>query len=184
MFTRISFPKKNRNLKHFLNSVNLLFKKIHSFQNYDLHLLLLTFKQMITNETNRYVSPYENDLRRIFNEKNKSKTALISSWDTLSLSDRGVLKKIKGNWKWLHLLLKDYIPSMPLWSNLIHSISNNVKHVGLSKRLSRLMISKDKRINQIKRIQLAERVHRKTDLVISSLAKDLCSQVANADVKQ
>ena len=28
---------------------------------------------MITNETNRYVSPYENDLRRIFNEKNKEK---------------------------------------------------------------------------------------------------------------
>ncbi|CAF1976168.1 unnamed protein product [Rotaria magnacalcarata] len=140
-------------------------------------------KNMITNETNRYVSPYENDLRRIFNEKNKSKTALISSWDTLSISDRTILRKIKGNWKWLHLLLKDYIPSMPLWSNLIHSISNNVKHVRLNKRITRLMISKDKRINQIKRIQLAERVHRKTDLVISSLAKDLHSQVANADLK-
>ncbi|CAF4764486.1 unnamed protein product, partial [Rotaria socialis] len=141
-------------------------------------------KNMITNETNRYVSPYENDLRRIFNEKNKSKTALISSWDTLSISDRTILRKIKGNWKWLHLLLKDYIPSIPLWSNLIHSISNNVKHVRLNKRITRLMISKDKRINQIKRIQLAERVHRKTDLVISSLAKDLNSQVANADLKQ
>ncbi|CAF2777231.1 unnamed protein product [Rotaria sp. Silwood2] len=141
-------------------------------------------KNMITNETNRYISPYENDLRRIFNEKNKSKTALISSWETLSISDRTILKKIKGNWKWLHLLLKDYIPSIPLWSNLIHSISNNLKHVRLNKRMSRLMISKDKRLNQIKRIQLAERVHRKTDLVISSLAKDLYSQVTNADLKQ
>jgi hypothetical protein len=46
------------------------------------------------------------------------------------------------------------------------------------------MVSKDKRINQIRRIQLAERVHGKTDLVISSLAKDLYSQVANADSKQ
>jgi hypothetical protein len=139
---------------------------------------------MITNETNRYISPYENDLRRIFNEKNKSKTALISSWETLSISDRSILKKIKGNWKWLHLLLKDYIPSIPLWSNLIHSISNNLKHVRLNKRLTRLMVNKDKRINQIKRIQLAERVHGKTDLVISSLAKDLHSQVTNADFKQ
>lgn len=140
--------------------------------------------KMITNETNRYISPYENDLRRIFNEKNKSKTALISSWDTLSLSDRSILKKIKGNWKWLHLLLKDYIPSIPLWSNLIHSISNNLKHVRLNKRITRLMVNKDKRINQIKRIQLAERVHGKTDLVISSLAKDLHLQVSNADLKQ
>lgn len=140
-------------------------------------------KNMITNETNRYISPYENDLRRIFNEKNKSKTALISSWETLSSSDRSILKKIKGNWKWLHLLLKDYIPSIPLWSNLIHSISNHLKHVRLNKRLARLMVTKDKRINQIKRLQLAERVHGKTDLVINSLAKDLHAQVINADSK-
>ena len=140
-------------------------------------------KNMITNETNRYISPYENDLRRIFNEKNKSKTALISSWETLSSSDRSILKKIKGNWKWLHLLLKDYIPSIPLWSNLIHSISNHLRHVRFNKRLTRLMHMKDKRINQIKRIQLAERVHGKTDLVISSLAKDLHAQVINADSK-
>lgn len=138
---------------------------------------------MITNETNRYVSPYESDLRRIFNEKNKSKTALISSWDTLSVSDRTIFKKIKGNWKWLHLILRDYIPSIPLWSNLIHSISNNLRHIRLNKRMTRLITSKDKRINQIKRIQLAERVHRKTSFVISSLAKDLHSQVANADSK-
>ena len=136
------------------------------------------------NESNRYVSPFENDLRRIFNEKNKSKTALISSWNTLSVADRTILNKIKGNWKWLHLLLKDYMPSMPLWSNLIHSVSNNLKHVRFPKRITRLMVSKDKRVNQIKRIQLAERVHGKTDLVISSLAKDVHYQVANADLKQ
>lgn len=140
-------------------------------------------KNMITSEVNRYISPYENDLRRIFHEKNKSKTALIDSWESLSPSDRIILKKIKGNWKWLHLLLKDYIPSMPLWSNLIHSISNHLKHVRLDQRLTRLMVTKDKRINQIKRIQLAERVHRKTDLVIASLAKDLHAQVTNADSK-
>ncbi|CAF4458646.1 unnamed protein product, partial [Adineta steineri] len=94
---------------------------------------------MITNETNRYTSPFENDLRRIFNEKNKSKTALISSWDTLSISDRTTLKKIKGNWKWLNLLLKDYMPSIPLWSNLIHSVTNNLKHIRLHKRITQLM---------------------------------------------
>ncbi|CAF3570026.1 unnamed protein product [Adineta steineri] len=140
-------------------------------------------KNMITNETNRYISPFENDLRRIFNEKNKSKTALISSWDTLSISDRTTLKKIRGNWKWLNLLLKDYMPSIPLWSNLIHSVTNNLKHIRLHKRITQLMVSKDKRIQQIKRIQAAERIHGKTDLIISSLAKDLHTQVANADIR-
>ena len=40
---------------------------------------------MFINETIGYTSPYENDLRRIFNDKNKSKAALASSWDKLSI---------------------------------------------------------------------------------------------------
>ncbi|CAF0981775.1 unnamed protein product [Adineta steineri] len=77
----------------------------------------------------------------------------------------------------------NYMPSIPLWSNLIHSVTNNLKHIRLHKRITQLMVSKDKRIQQIKRIQAAERIHGKTDLIISSLAKDLHTQVANADIR-
>jgi len=127
---------------------------------------------MITNENNRYVSPYETDLREIFNEKNQSKTMLISSWETLSNSDRTILKKIKGNWKWLHLLLKDYIPTIPLWSNCV---SNQFKH----KDLAKFLANKTQRLNQIKHIHTNERF----DLVIQNSAKDLQIQVTNADMK-
>lgn len=128
--------------------------------------------QMITNENNRYVSPYETDLREIFNEKNQSKTMLISSWETLSNSDRTILKKIKGNWKWLHLLLKDYISTIPLWSNCV---SNQFKH----KDLAKFLANKTQRLNQIKHIHTNERF----DLVIQNSAKDLQIQVTNADMK-
>ncbi|UJR10295.1 hypothetical protein I4U23_014501 [Adineta vaga] len=140
-------------------------------------------KNMITNEMNSYVSPYENDLRRIFNENNKSKTALREIWKTLTTSDRSTLKKIKGNWRWLHILLKDYLPTIPLWSNLIHSFTNNLEHIRLNKRISQLMVNKDKRMQQMKCIQITERIHQRMDHVIINSAKDLHFQVANADIK-
>lgn len=129
---------------------------------------------MIVNETtNRFVSPYENDLRKIFNEKNQSRIALISSWESLSSADRTILKKIKGNWRWLDLLLKDYIPSIPLWSNLIYSISSNVRPVRWMKSILQLTHSKEKRMSQIKQIQSDERNQCKTDFILENLAKDL-----------
>lgn len=129
-------------------------------------------KNMITNESNHYVSPYENDLRVIFNEKNQSKTALTSSWETLSDDDRNIFKKIKGNSKWLYLLLKDYLPTIPLWSNFI---LNQYQH----KYLAKLFLNKTQRLNQVKQIN----IHDKFDLVIENLVKDLQIQVANADMK-
>ena len=138
---------------------------------------------MITNEGNRYTSPYENDLRRIFNENNKSKSTLLTTWETLTISDRSTLKKIKGNWKWLSLLLKDYTPTIPLWSNLIHSFTHHLQHVRLNERISQLMVKKDKRVTDIKRIQSSEHIQKRMDHVINNLAKDLHTQVANADKK-
>ncbi|CAF0790102.1 unnamed protein product [Didymodactylos carnosus] len=139
--------------------------------------------KMFHSGSNIFVSPYETDLRKIFNEKNKSKPALLASFDSLSNTDKIILKKIKGNYKWLHSLLKEYIPTLPLWSNLIHSISNNHKTVRLNKRIQRIMASKDRRLNNIKRIQLAEKVHGKTDLVVERLAKDMVNIVSIADTR-
>ncbi|CAF0893297.1 unnamed protein product [Didymodactylos carnosus] len=139
--------------------------------------------KMLSSESNIFVSPYETDLKKIFNEKNKSKNALLASFDSLSNTDKIILKKIKGNYKWLHSLLKEYIPTLPLWSNLIHSISNNHKTIRLNKRVQRIMASKDRRLNNIKRIQLAEKVHGRTDLVIERLAKDMVNVVSAADTK-
>ncbi|CAF1093734.1 unnamed protein product [Adineta ricciae] len=140
-------------------------------------------KNMITNESNRYMSPYENDLRQIFNENNKLKSTLLSTWETLTISDGSTLKKIKGNWKWLSILLKDYTPTIPLWSNLIHSFTHHLRRTRLNERTSQLMVKKDKRVTEIKRIQSTEHIHKRMDHVINNLAKDLHTQVANADKK-
>jgi hypothetical protein len=54
--------------------------------------------------------------------------------------------------------------------------------VRLSKRMATLLASRDQRLEHIKRLQFADRIHGKTDLVVNSLAKDLHYQVNHVNM--